>query len=136
PLTEHGRGEAAAAGRWLAAHGPAPALVLCSPALRARQTLAAVLAAFGRELPQRVDARIYEATPGTLVTVADEHAQGAGRVLLVGHNPGLERLLALLGSGQSGDYRGMPTAAVAVLALPAAAALEPGAATLTDFWWP
>ena len=67
------------------------------------------------------------------VLQAHEEAQ---RLMLVGHNPGMERLLALLHSGQSGDYRGMPTAAVAVLTLPTEAAIEPGAARLSAFWWP
>jgi hypothetical protein len=30
----------------------------------------------------------------------------------------------------------MPPAGVAVLSLPASAALEPGVATFTNFWWP
>ena len=54
----------------------------------------------------------------------------------MGHNPGLEQLVALLNSGQSGDYRGMPPGGVAVLDMPADASIEPGAATLTAFWWP
>lgn len=135
PLTDHGRAEAAGAARWMAAHGLRPDRVLCSPAVRARQTLEVVLEALGTDLPWQVEPRIYEATPGALVAVADEAGE-AGRVLLVGHNPGLEQLVALLASGQSGDYRGMPTAGVAVLSVPAGAALEPGAAVLTDFWWP
>ena len=56
--------------------------------------------------------------------------------MLVGHNPGLERLAALLHSGQSGDYRGMPPGGIAVLSIPAGTALEPGAAQLSAFWWP
>jgi phosphohistidine phosphatase SixA len=56
--------------------------------------------------------------------------------LLVGHNPGLERLAALMHSGQSGDYRGMPTSSVVVLKLPMEATIEPGIATLSAFWWP
>ena len=54
----------------------------------------------------------------------------------MGHNPGLERLAALMHSGQTGDYRGMPTASIALLALPLDAAIEPGIARLTAFWWP
>jgi phosphohistidine phosphatase SixA len=56
--------------------------------------------------------------------------------MLVGHNPGFEQLAALLHSGQSGDYRGMPPGGIAVLALPAEAAIEPGIAQLSAFWWP
>ena len=62
--------------------------------------------------------------------------RGGERLLLVGHNPGLEHLAALMHSGQSGDYRGMPPGGIVVLTLPADAAIEPGIATLSAFWWP
>ena len=78
---------------------------------------------------------IYEATPGDLLALAEAHGD-AERLLLVGHNPGLERLVALMHSGQSGDYRGMPPGAIAVLTLPTDTPLEPGIATLAAFWWP
>ena len=52
------------------------------------------------------------------------------------HNPGLEQLAALMHSDQTGDYRGMPPAGIAVLKLPVDAAIEPGIASLTAFWWP
>ncbi len=108
--------------------------MLCSPARRARETLEAVLELTGY-IEQRLDERIYEATPGTLASLVDEHRE-AERLLLVGHNPGLERLAALMHSGQTGDYRGMPTASIALLALPLDATIEPGIARLTAFWWP
>ena len=60
----------------------------------------------------------------------------ANRLLLVGHNPGLEQRAVLMHSGQTGDYRGMPPAGIAVLKLPVDAAIEPGIASLTAFWWP
>jgi phosphohistidine phosphatase SixA len=67
--------------------------------------------------------------------VVDENRQ-IGRVMVVGHNPGLEQTVALLASGQSGDFRGMPAGAIAVLHMPADAQLEPGVAKLAAFWWP
>lgn len=134
PLSPQGQAEADAAGRWLLEHGQAPDRVLFSPARRTRETVERVLGVLGYH-EQRADQRIYDATPGTLMQVADEHKE-LGRVLLVGHNPGLEQLAALLSSGQSGDFRGMPAGAVAVLKLPAGADLEPGAAELAAFWWP
>lgn len=134
PLSPHGLAEAEAAGRWLVENKLIPDRVLCSPARRARETLEAVLGLTGY-VEQRLDERIYEATPGTLVAVVDEH-RDLERVLVVGHNPGLERLAALMHSGQSGDYRGMPTSSVVVLSLPMAAAIEPGIARLAAFWWP
>jgi phosphohistidine phosphatase len=134
PLSPEGLAEAETAGRWLATNGLTPDRTLCSPARRTRETLEAVLAAIGYVEQRLVDA-IYEATPGTLTGLLDEH-QDVERLLLVGHNPGLERLLALLHSGQSGDYRGMPPGSVAVLEFPDGAAIEPGAARLSAFWWP
>jgi len=134
PLSPQGLAEAEAAGRWLAAHGLVPDCVLCSPARRTRETLEAVLAVTGY-VEQRLEESIYEATPGTLIGLLQAHPD-VERLLLVGHNPGMERLVALLHSGQSGEYRGMPTAAVAVLSLPGTEAIEPGVGRLTAFWWP
>ncbi|CAN5272708.1 histidine phosphatase family protein [soil metagenome] len=134
PLSAEGRAEAEAAGKWLKEHGHLPDRVLVSPSRRTRETLEQVLAILGY-VEQREDRRIYEATSGTLMQVIDEH-RDIGRVLLVGHNPGLEQTAALLASGQSGDFRGMPAGAVAVLRLPGDAALEPGVAQLAAFWWP
>lgn len=134
PLSREGLAEAEAAGRWLKEHGHVPDRILCSPAIRTQQTLEQVLATLGY-LEQRSEPRIYDATPGTLLQVADEHRECAS-LMIVGHNPGLEQTVALLSDGQSGDFRGMPAGGVAVLALPADAALEPGIATLSAFWWP
>lgn len=133
-LSAEGLAEAEAAGRWLREQGLVPDRVLCSPARRTRETLEAVLGGIGY-VEQRLVERIYEATPGTLAALVDEHCE-AERLLLVGHNPGLERLVALMHSGQSGDYRGMPPGAIAVLDFPTDTVVEPGVARLTAFWWP
>ena len=133
-LSRQGLAEAEAAGRWLKEHNYLPDRVLVSPARRTRETLEEVLRQLGY-VEQRQDQRIYDATPGTLMQVADE-LRDVARVMLVGHNPGLEQMAALLSSGQSGDFRGMPAGAIAVLHLPADAMLEPGVAKLAAFWWP
>lgn len=134
PLSALGRTQAAAGAAWLAGHGIAGARVLCSPALRTRQTFEALR----RELPGLElieEAGIYEATPGELISIIESH-RPAPRILLVGHNPGLESLVSLLAEGSSTDGRGMPTGAIARLSIPAASALEPGAAGVVEFWWP
>lgn len=84
---------------------------------------------------QRLEPAIYEATAGTLIGVADAH-RDVDRLLLLGHNPGLERLAALLHSGTSSQYRGMPPGSIVVLAFAREGPVEPGAATLSAFWWP
>jgi len=136
PLSEHGLVEANAAGQWLKENGLQPDKVLCSSALRCRQTLETLAHPLGSTLDVIFQPRIYEATPGTLIALLDECWQQSC-VLLVGHNPGLERLLALLSSGQSGHYRGMPPASIALLSVPTTlTALEPACARLTAFWSP
>jgi phosphohistidine phosphatase len=131
-LSVRGLAEARDAAAWLAVE-TAPVRVLCSPARRAWQTAEQAVQRLGQvELVE--EAQIYEAEPRDLFEVIDRH-RDAGRLLLVGHNPGLESLVALLTTGQSGDHRGMPPAGVARLAF-ADATLEPGSARLTAFWSP
>lgn len=132
-LSLRGEAEADAAGAWLKKHRAAPERVLCSPSLRTRATCERVLEALGYS-DLRSDERIYDATPATLIRVLDEHAD-AGSILLVGHNPGLETLVALMTEGSSDAGRGMPPAAVAWLAVPEGD-IEPGTAEVRHFWWP
>ncbi|MCX7557509.1 histidine phosphatase family protein [Xanthomonadaceae bacterium JHOS43] len=136
PLSDTGEAEAEAAAAFLATFGIQPGLsrVVCSPAARATETAARVLEKLGY-VDTRHDPRIYEASPGDLLNVLDDHAD-VPTLMLVGHNPGLEHLVALLSTGRSGECRGMPPAGVAVLRLPADAAIEPGSAELAAFWSP
>ncbi|HET6804564.1 MAG TPA: histidine phosphatase family protein [Frateuria sp.] len=132
-LSPRGEQEALAAGRWLAAHGARPDRVLCSPALRTRRTAELAMRALAPEAAIGLAGEVYEATPGELLALLDQHAD-ARCVLLVGHNPGIERLVALLVEGRSDEFRGMPPAGLAVLHLQGA--LEPGNARLDAFWSP
>ena len=134
PLSPDGHAEAEAAARWLAGQRLVPDCVLCSPARRTRETLETVLSVLGY-VDQRLENQVYEATPGTLAGLLDGYRE-VDRVLLVGHNPGLERLVALLHSGQSTEFRGMPPAGIAVLEFAAEGPVDPGTATLSAFWWP
>ncbi|MGA9334177.1 MAG: histidine phosphatase family protein [Rudaea sp.] len=128
-LSPRGIAEAQAAGEWLRAQAALPARVLCSPAARAQQTLEHALG----KLDIKVEPRIYEATAGELDALIDENSDAA-RLLMVGHNPGFETLVALLATGQSGDFRGMPPAGIAWFELDGEA--EPGSGRLKAFWSP
>ena len=132
-LSLRGEAEADSAATWLKEHGAAPDRVICSPAARARETCERVMATLGYA-DLRSDARVYEATPATLLRVLDDHAD-ASSVLLVGHNPGFESLVALLTEGASDSGRGMPPAGVVWLSLPSGN-VEPGTAEVRHFWWP
>jgi len=133
PLSSRGEQEAQAAGLWLAAHGLRPERVLYSPTRRTDETTRLALAAIDDAPVPQVAIEIYDASPGELLALLDQHGD-AGTVMLVGHNPGIERLVALLVEGRSDDFRGMPPGAMAVLHLDGA--LEPGNARLDAFWSP
>lgn len=134
PLSTLGFAQAEAAAAWLMERQVRPATVLCSPALRARQTLSALRTRMS-DLAIVEEPGIYEATPGELIALIDKH-RPASPLVVVGHNPGLETLMTLLADGRSTDGRGMPTASIVRLRLRAGSALEPGAAELIEFWWP
>ena len=134
PLSPVGLAEAEAAGKWLKENNLLPDCVLCSPSRRTRETLEAVMTAIGY-VEKRLEDRISEAAPGTLAALVDER-RDLDRVLIVGHDPGLEQLVALMTDGTSSDYRGMPPGGVAVLGFPREASIEPGVASLNAFWWP
>lgn len=135
PLSTLGYSQAEAGAAWLVERQIRPARVLCSPALRARQTLAALRMRIA-DLPIVEEAGIYEATPGELISLIDQH-RPQSPMIVVGHNPGLETLVTLLADGRSTDGRGMPTGAIARLRVrPGTTVLEPGCAELIEFWWP
>ena len=119
PLSKRGKRDAPRVGRFLRDQGLAPDYVVSSPAERAKQTVIAVCAEMGIG-PERIhwDARIYHAGAGALLNVLNDCPDDARRVLIAGHNPGLEILLQNLcdqGIPMPDDYKLMPTAAVAHL---------------------
>jgi phosphohistidine phosphatase len=120
PLNARGRDAAARIGRHLALRGVCPDLVLCSSALRARQTLERVIGALDAEPEIRVESDLYLAGEGALLQRLGELPDGASSVLLVGHNPGIAELAAQL--AVRGDADGLaalrtkyPTGALAEL---------------------
>lgn len=123
PLAERGRRDAAEIGRWLAAEGIEPDLVLVSPALRARQTWEAVADAVSGPRVEP-DERIYANTLPDLLAVLREVPAEVGTLVVVGHAPGVQELAADLDDG-SGDPDALaaidedyPSAGLAVFAVP------------------
>ena len=100
-LNERGKKEAQAIGTFIRKQNLTFDLVLCSPAVRARETAELVLAAAEVTANVRYDQRIYEAGPRQLLEVISEVEEDKSGVLLVGHNPVMEELLrALTGRGE------------------------------------
>jgi len=142
-LADHERGlaprglrAAPAMGRHARREGWLPDLVIASTARRAAETAKLFLEGAGLERRIEPVPQIYEATAGTLLSVLQTQP-GGGSILLVGHDPGIQELaLDLVGTGVDRELdRKFPTAALAVIELPAGrfAELEAGTGRLVAF---
>jgi len=109
PLKDRGRKAAQRIGKRLAAEKLRVPLVISSPALRTRETAELVLKSSALRVEERFDERIYEASLRDLLQVVAEIPDEKQVVILIGHNPGFEELLAFL----TGEGRRMPTCALA-----------------------
>jgi phosphohistidine phosphatase len=69
-----------------------PELVLCSSALRARQTLARVLPALGTTLVVGIEPALYTFDVAVLLERLGHVPADVASVLLVGHNPAMQDL--------------------------------------------
>ncbi|MEU1056902.1 histidine phosphatase family protein [Streptomyces sp. NPDC005876] len=143
PLAERGRMDAAEAGRRLADSGLSIDLALCSTAVRTRETWKLAVQEFPHRPKTVYEERIYEASPGELIAVLNETPDDVREVVLIGHNPGVQGLAEVLAGAADGDVRermagrGFPAAAFAVLSFTGDwKAVEPGVATLQDYWAP
>jgi phosphohistidine phosphatase len=122
-LSARGRQAAERMGAFCGAQGIAPALVLCSTARRARETLARLvphLAATGRI---EFEEGLYLAGAGALLRRLRRIEDQIGSVMVIGHNPGLQEFaVQLCGTGDTealAKLRGKyPTAALAEILLP------------------
>jgi len=80
----------------LAAVDPPPALVLCSTALRARDTLEPLRDRLPGTTDVRLEGELYGAPAAALLARLRRVGETVGTALVVGHNPGLEDLARLL----------------------------------------
>lgn len=119
PLIARGRLGSQKMGAWLKRQKLIPDYVLSSPAARARGTTEAACWAMGVAGKKICwDQRVYAAPVDALVAALADCPKGADRVMLVGHNPGLEELVHFLSQGPitiPEDGKMLPTAALAVL---------------------
>lgn len=122
PLADRGWADARSIGRAMRDSGIHPDAVVGSPARRVVETLEAVAEGYG-PLDAEFDQRIFDNLSEELLAVIHDTDNEADRLLIAGHNPGLQDLLLLLSGGNSGSLRGevaakFPTAAMAVVELP------------------
>jgi phosphohistidine phosphatase len=137
PLAPRGRRDAPAAGRWLREARTVPDHVVCSTALRTRQTWELVGPELGAEPTVAFDERLYDASADEVLDVVRGHPDEVRTLMIVGHNPAMQDVTLMLAGDAVGDARDVvqaafPTSAIAVLSCPRRwSALTPGAALLT-----
>ncbi len=99
-LTRRGRKDAPRIARWMRTRELVPDCILASPSRRTRETAELLVDELGLAAEMvRWDERVYEADVTTLLDVLGGAPAEARRILLVGHNPGIEDLVRHLGGG-------------------------------------
>lgn len=118
PLTARGHADAAAAGAWLFRRGHRPQLVICSPARRTRQTWHAIAVALSdsgvQAPPVQYVPEIYEGDTEEILGILRKTPDTVGTLAVVGHNPTVSLLAALLDPAAHADSDGLRTCGIAV----------------------
>lgn len=140
PLNPKGRRAAKTVGQHLKTLGLTFDHIVASPAQRVVETIAGVAQGYGSAIEPAWDKRLYLASAATLLDVARETPADADRLLMIGHNPGLEDFVLLLTAGGEASLvaaveEKYPTATLAELtfAVDHWADLAAGQGTLTRF---
>jgi phosphohistidine phosphatase len=114
PLNPRGRRDGPRIGALVREYGLMPDVVISSDAVRARLTAEAVVEAARYAGEILLDRRLYMAGPADILSLLRTVPEEAETVMIVGHNPGLEELVARL----TGERQDLPTAALAQIVLP------------------
>ena len=120
-LAKRGRDDAAAVGAYLVRHKLIPDQALVSTSARTRETWALVAKSFATKVPPvEFEETIYEASPEAILKAVRASDPAAKTLVVVGHNPGMQQLAAMLIA--SGDVEArqrlleeFPTSAIAII---------------------
>jgi phosphohistidine phosphatase len=113
PLNKRGKRTAPFMAELLKDEDLIPDFILCSSAVRAHRTALLVAKACGYQGEIQPTRELYLAEPEAYIEVLCQVDEKYARVLVVGHNPGLESLIQAL----TGEALAMPTAALAYIEL-------------------
>ena len=114
PLNDRGRRDAPRMARLLEEYDLIPDLIITSSAERALTTAELVALNCGYENALLVTRDLYHGAPEDYIEALREQGGEARKILVVGHNPGVEELVDWL----TDESERMPTAALAHVTLP------------------
>jgi phosphohistidine phosphatase len=123
-LTERGRADARKLGAYLARHSFVPDRAMVSTSARTRETWELLATAFAKAPPVSFEDRLYNASPQAILQAIKDTGATACTLLVIGHNPGLQELAAMLVASGDIDARerlgeDFPTAALAAISFAA-----------------
>lgn len=115
PLNKRGEKNAPTMGKLIKKEGLTPQWIASSTALRARKTAEAAAKGSGYSGEIHYEEELYLALPSDILDVLQRTVpDSATRILIVGHNPGLEELVGTL----TAQRETFPTGALAQIELP------------------
>jgi phosphohistidine phosphatase len=109
PLNKRGKSDAFTMGNLLKNGCLQPDLIISSTAKRARSTAKRVAESLGYKGKIILDRSVYEAEPMAYINILRHLPDEYTRVLIVGHNPGVEELVSM----STGKEHVMPTCSLA-----------------------
>jgi phosphohistidine phosphatase len=113
PLTKRGRRNAAQMGEFIKERELIPQIILTSPAVRAEETAKIFAESCGFQGEIRPVKDFYMAEADEYLKELRRLPDDVERVMVVGHNPGLESLIPLL----TDQIESLPTSAIAYIVL-------------------
>ncbi len=138
PLAPRGTRAALTIGKWLAERGHAPATVICSSALRTRQTWETMQPCFPSLPHVRIEPALYHAGSAQIAGIL--RRANDSPVMLIGHNPGIGAFAfeILRTHPAHADFARYPTAAATVCGFSGSAwrDTKPGSGDLIEFTVP
>jgi phosphohistidine phosphatase len=135
PLNKRGKRDAPRVGELVQQVQLQPELIISSTAKRTRKTASRVAKQCGYQGIIELQGTLYLAPPGAYIEALRKVDDSVNRVMVVGHNPGLEQLLTLL----TGQHILLPTATLAHVELDLARWRDMNTqtrGTLVDLWRP
>jgi phosphohistidine phosphatase len=143
PLNDRGWKAARRMGREFKHRGMRFNVALASTAARVRETIDGIQEKYDFGVPIQFEQRIYAASEGTLLELVRALPETAHAALLVGHNPGLERLAIELSLDDDKGLRHriagkFPTAGLAMIELPMDrwSEVQPGSGKIVELIFP
>ncbi len=123
PLASRGQKDAPKVGAYMARHRLMPDCALVSPAKRTRETWALLAPALASPLQATFDARLYDASPQTVMDVIQETGTACPTLLVLGHNPALHRVaVGLIATGDLDAreqlHESLPTSGLVTIEFP------------------